>query len=87
MSICVHVEQETTKTTRVCFAHETEGVLRVGRDELTGEAFRRGATPVVLAEAAQEVGVAELFSGHFAYVSQWNMVSHWDPAFSACSPF
>ena len=36
MPICVHVEQETIETTRVRFAHRTESVLRVGRDELTG---------------------------------------------------
>ena len=44
-----------------------------------------GATPAVLAEAAQGGGVAELFSGHFAYESQWNTVSHWDPPFTVRS--
>jgi hypothetical protein len=45
-----------------------------------------GATSAVLAEAAQEGRVAELFSGHFAYESQWNSVSHWDPPFTVRLP-
>jgi len=109
--ICVHVEEETTETTRVRFTHGTESVFRVGRDELTGAVMLAspthlshdltieaaagyplqvkysgvGATPAVLAEAAQGGGVAELFSGHFAYESQWNTVSHWDPPFTVRS--
>ena len=90
MPNCVHVEQETIETTRVRFAHRTESVLRVGRDELTGAVMFTSPTHLshvltidAVAEYPLQVKlmvpcsrgcVAELFSGLFAYESQWNTV-------------